>query len=86
MKISSVLWEFFKSHYLRIERPPAIESYRRLLFVSTQCEGEPPELPHLSTLMRKLRREIPTDQIILAREGRAAAMRYARRNRFRKPE
>ena len=63
-------WHAFLHDYLRLERPAAESCYRRLQ-ARRKANGWP-KLPALKTLVRRLEREIPADQIILARDGEEA--------------
>lgn len=78
-EISPEAWDYFKSDYLRLEKPAAKACYARLKQASLHNvdreTGELWKVPDLATLVRKLHREIPAGAIVLAREGREAAMR-----------
>ncbi len=62
-------WNFYKSDYLRPERPSAAACYRRLQQVSAQKDWQ---LPSLKTLTRRLKREVSRPTIMLARRGEGA--------------
>ena len=60
-------WDYFKSDYLRPERPTLAACYDRAArAAAAQGWGE---LPHLKTFQRKLEREVDPRAIILARNG-----------------
>lgn len=65
-------WKYFKSDFLRLERPAAAACYERLKRVATEKKWE---LPSLKTLQRKIEKEIPRALLILAREGKEALKR-----------
>lgn len=62
-------WEFFKSDYLRLERPAASEVYYRLSLAAGEHGWT---VPCLKTLVRRLEREVAPLAVIYARQGAAA--------------
>lgn len=66
-------WQFFKSDYLRPERPTLASCYRRL--VNDYAAPRGIAVPHMKTLQRKLERDIDHRLIIARREGAEALRR-----------
>ena len=66
-------WEYFKADYLRAERPSAAQCHRDLQRVAAGRDWAVPRSP--STLLRRLRREVPVHAITLARNGKGAVKR-----------
>lgn len=66
-------YEWFKTDYLRNEAPPAADSYRKLKRVAKEKGWT--EIPSLKTLMRWVERDFSPVAIVIAREGKEAAMR-----------
>lgn len=64
--LSVEAWDFFKADYLRRDRPTETACYERL---ERAAKKHGWTIPSLKTLMRKLRREIHPDLIILQRQG-----------------
>jgi putative transposase len=71
-EIDDRAWQFFKSDYLRPERPTMSSCYRRL---ESFAAASAIQLPHLKTLQRKLEREVDGRVIIARREGFEALRR-----------
>lgn len=67
-----VAWDFFCADYLRPERPALRTAYARL---EEAAAANGWAIPSLSSVRRKLEREIPVEQRVLLREGEHAAMR-----------
>ncbi|MEQ9865031.1 transposase domain-containing protein [Pectobacterium aroidearum] len=67
-----VAWDFFIADYLRPERPALRTAYARLEEAAAANRWA---IPSLSSVRRKLEREIPCEQRVLLREGEHAAMR-----------
>ncbi|MBQ4781982.1 DDE endonuclease [Pectobacterium versatile] len=67
-----VAWDFFIADYLRPERPALRTAYARLEEAAAANRWA---IPSLSSVRRKLEREIPVEQRVLLREGEHAAMR-----------
>nr|WP_220701761.1 transposase domain-containing protein [Brenneria goodwinii] len=65
-------WDFFLADYLRPERPALRTVYARL---EDAAKANAWVIPSLSSMRRKLEREIPVEQRVLLREGEHAAMR-----------
>ena len=65
-EVSVEAWDYFKADYLRREQPTETACYERLERAAGKHGWQ---YPSLKTLMRKLRREIHPDLIILKREG-----------------
>ncbi|NKB37899.1 MAG: DNA-binding protein [Gammaproteobacteria bacterium] len=65
-------WEFFKADYLRLEKPTANACYRRLKRAAVEQNWT---VPSVDTLLRRIKRDIPTTIVILKREGEQALMR-----------
>ncbi|RLM27476.1 hypothetical protein BIY29_02215 [Brenneria alni] len=65
-------WDFFLADYLRPERPALRTVYARL---AEAAESNGWTIPSLSSIRRKLERDIPVEQRVLLREGEHAAMR-----------
>ncbi|WP_429885390.1 transposase domain-containing protein [Geoalkalibacter halelectricus] len=71
-EIDPQVWDFFKADYLRkatTGAPTAASCYERL---GRAAKAQGWALPSLSTLMRRLEREIPPNLIVLLREGEDA--------------
>lgn len=67
--ISEQAWEAFKADYLRLERPQMGTCYERLKAMATEHNWT---IPSLSSIKRKLEREIPKPQRVLLRRGERA--------------
>ncbi|MYH38006.1 MAG: hypothetical protein F4160_14550 [Rhodospirillaceae bacterium] len=65
----AVLWDLWKTDYLREEAPPAAAVYRRLAAIAAHRGFT---LPTIDAFKRRTRREIPRAVIVRAREGRLA--------------
>ncbi|HAS8353899.1 TPA: DDE endonuclease, partial [Vibrio vulnificus] len=65
-------WDVFLADYLRPEKPALRTCYARLAEVADAHEWT---IPSLSSLRRKLEREVPAEQVVLLREGEHALMR-----------
>jgi putative transposase len=59
-------WEAFKADYLRLERPQMGTCYERLKLLATEHNWT---IPSLSSVKRKLEREVPMTQQVLLRQG-----------------
>lgn len=68
----AVAWEFLKADFLRLERPTLQSCYRRLQKAAREHGWT---IPSVSTLERRLEREIPAPVLIAAREGQDALKR-----------
>lgn len=68
---SSEAWDFFLADYLRLEQPALRTCYARLV-EAANAHGW--VIPSLSSLRRKLEREVPQEQIVLLRQGEHALM------------
>ncbi|KKF35733.1 Mu transposase C-terminal domain-containing protein [Erwinia tracheiphila] len=64
-------WDFLLADYLRPEQPALRTCYARLKEAATAHGWT---IPSLSSLRRKLEREVPTEQMVLLREGEHALM------------
>ena len=60
------IWDFFKSDYLRLERPAAKACYRRAKQVAAKAGLE---IPSLDTFARRLKQRVSPQVIALARGG-----------------
>lgn len=69
---SSDAWDFFLADYLRPEQPALRTCYARL---TEAAAAHGWTIPSLSSLRRKLEREVPAEQVVLLREGEHALMR-----------
>lgn len=69
------IFEWFKSDYLRMDRPPAQACYRRAIAIAREQGVEESRIPECITLVRRLRRALPWQSIKFAREGHAALHR-----------
>ena len=69
---SADAWDFFLADYLRPEQPALRTCYARLTEAAAAHEWT---IPSLSSLRRKLEREVPAEQVVLLREGEHALMR-----------
>ena len=67
--ISETAWEAFKADYLRLERPQMGTCYERLKAMATEHGWT---IPSLSSIKRKLEREVPKPQRVLLRCGERA--------------
>ncbi|MDC9620106.1 transposase domain-containing protein [Xenorhabdus sp. XENO-7] len=65
-------WDFFLADYLRFEQPALRTCYARL---TEAAAAQGWTIPSLSSLRRKLEREVPAEQVVLLREGEHALMR-----------
>lgn len=65
-------WDFFLADFLRPERPALRTAYARL---AETAAARGWEIPSLSTIRRKLEREVPVEQRVLLRDGEHAVMR-----------
>lgn len=65
--IHPAAWSFFKSDYLRPERPTYATCYERAKAAATANGWGP--LPHVKTLQRKLEREVDPRVIVSKRQG-----------------
>ena len=65
-------WDFFKSDYLRPERPTAADCYRRLIRAAA-AEGW--SIPCQRTMERRIERDIPRTIRILKRDGEEGLMK-----------
>lgn len=68
---SSEAWDFFLADYLRLEQPALRTCYARLVEAANAHDWV---IPSLSSLRRKLEREVPQEQIVLLRQGEHALM------------
>lgn len=68
------LYEYWRSDYLRTDRPPAMACYRRAV-AAMRAQGTGGPFPICTSLLRRLRREVPWRSIKFAREGGAALHR-----------
>ncbi|PNK61491.1 DDE endonuclease [Psychrobacter sp. FDAARGOS_221] len=59
-------WEAFKADYLRLERPQMGTCYERLKLLAKEHGWT---IPSLSSVKRKLKREVPMTQQVLLRQG-----------------
>lgn len=59
-------WEAFKADYLRLERPQMGTCYERLKLLAAEHNWT---IPSLSSVKRKLEREVPVTQQVLLRQG-----------------
>lgn len=66
--------ELFRSDYLRTDRPPAMACWRRTLAIA-RAQGIPEPYPTCTTLIRRLRAEVPWQSIVHARQGANAGYR-----------
>lgn len=71
-EMSPEAWDAFKVDWLRLEKPPAEEVYRR---VQDVAEVRGWTLPSLKTVMRRVDREIPHGIKVLMRDGQEAVKR-----------
>lgn len=62
-------WEAFKADYLRLERPQMGTCYERLKLLAAEHNWT---IPSLSSIKRKLEREVPMTQRVLLRQGERA--------------
>lgn len=62
-------WEAFKADYLRLERPQMGTCYERLKLIAAEHNWT---IPSLSSIKRKLEREVPMTQRVLLRQGERA--------------
>lgn len=69
VEIDPDLWDFYRSDFLRAERPTHASCYYRTLRIAAERGLE---LPSAKTLQRKLERETPAEVIVSCREGREA--------------
>ncbi|ETS31934.1 hypothetical protein BB987_20965 [Photorhabdus temperata] len=69
---TSAAWDFLLADYLRPEQPALRTCYARLEEAAVHHGWT---IPSLSSLRRKLEREVPTEQVVLLREGEHALMR-----------
>lgn len=69
---SSEAWDFFLADYLRPEQPALRTCYARLTEAAAAHSWV---IPSLSSLRRKLERDVPAEQAVLLREGEHALMR-----------
>ena len=60
-------WEAFKADYLRPEQPTAAHSHRLVLRLGEASDWKVPRSP--ATFLRRLRREVPVEAAVLARQG-----------------
>lgn len=67
--ISEQAWEAFKADYLRLERPQMGTCYERLKAMATEHNWT---IPSLSSIKRKLEREVPKPQRVMLRQGERA--------------
>jgi transposase InsO family protein len=77
-EIHPELWQAFKSDYLRVEAPTLTSVYRRVGRIAKQMGLS---MPHERTFRRRLEREVPTEVLILRREGEEALRRATPSNR-----
>ena len=76
-EIPDIAWRFFKGEYLRLKGPSLAMAYERTRDAAAANGWG--ELPSPDTFGRRLKREVPRAQVVLAREGeRAAAQLYPR--------
>ena len=66
-------WSFFKSDYLRPERPTIAACYDRLKLAAAANGWT--NLPHQKTFQRRIEREVPIQVVTLQREGQDALRR-----------
>ena len=66
-------WEAFKADYLRAEQPTAAHCHRTVLRLAEAKGWTAPRTP--AAFLRRLRREVPLDAVVLAREGPEAVAR-----------
>lgn len=59
-------WEFFKADYLRPERPQFGSCYERLKVTAKEHGWI---IPSVSSVKRKIKRELPNQVVVMAREG-----------------
>ncbi len=64
-------WEAFKADYFRLERPQLGTVYERLLVLADEHGWQ---VPTISSIQRKIEREIPKIQQVLLREGEHKVM------------
>ena len=64
--MSDTAWEAFKADYLRLERPQMGTCYERLKLLAAEHNWT---IPSLSSVKRKLEREVPMTQRVLLRQG-----------------
>ncbi|CNJ73667.1 transposase [Yersinia pseudotuberculosis] len=69
---SAEAWDFFLADFLRLEQPALRTCYARLEEAAAAHNWT---IPSLSSLRRKLEREVPAEQVVLLREGQHAVMR-----------
>lgn len=67
--ISEQAWEAFKADYLRLERPQMGTCYERLKAMAAEHNWT---IPSLSSIKRKLEREVPKPQRVMLRQGERA--------------
>lgn len=67
--ICETAWEAFKADYLRLERPQMGTCYERLKLMAAEHGWT---IPSLSSIKRKLEREVPMTQRVLLRQGERA--------------
>lgn len=69
--IDNEAWQFFKSDYLRLEKPAFAKCYERLLDTAAYHGWE---VPSVDSLKRRLKLEVPIEQQIALREGEHALL------------
>ena len=67
--MSDTAWEAFKADYLRLERPQMGTCYERLKAMAAEHNWT---IPSLSSIKRKLEREVPKPQRVMLRQGERA--------------
>lgn len=67
---TAAAWEAYKADYMRLEEPPATACYERLCAMAVAHDWV---VPSLKALQRRMAREVPESQQILARKGKKAA-------------
>ena len=67
--IDEQAWEFIKADYLRAERPTFNSCYRRLEAAAIKNEWI---IPNARTLLRRIKKDISNDVLIMARHGQEA--------------
>lgn len=70
--ISPEAWDWFKADYLRLEAPASAACYERLMRIAPKSGWK---VPHLRTIERKIKRELPRAVVTLARQGQEAVTR-----------
>lgn len=69
--MSDEAWDFFKADYLRNERPQLNVCFERL---KSAAKNNGWQLPSLTSLRRKIARELPREVVVMLRDGEHALM------------